>query len=174
MPPSVGIAVLEEQAPERVPAIGPVEAKDRIGIAVNLISARNIIHSNFDLAVRSFSFTTYDLGRLTVALAHMSLLMLICKTGALRWLTARLAAVGQMAFSNYVMHSVICTLVFCGVGFGLYAKLQRYQLYYVVFAIWVVQLVLSPIWLRHYRFGPLEWVWRSLTYWKRQPFRVGA
>lgn len=143
-----------------------------IGITVNSMTAWNIIQSKFDLAVRAFNGTTYDLGRLTVALAHMSLLMLLAKAGALRWLVSRLAAVGQMAFSNYIMHSLICSTLFCGYGFGLYARLERYQLYYVVFAIWIFQLIASPIWLRRYRFGPLEWCWRSLTYWKRQPFRA--
>jgi len=48
--------------------------------------------------------------------------------------------------------------------------LQRYELYYIVAGIWIFQLIVSPIWLKYYRFGPLEWVWRSLTYWKMQPF----
>ena len=124
------------------------------------------------MAVKSFNGVTYDLGRLTVALAHMSLLMLLCKAGVLRRLMSALAAVGQMAFSNYLFHSVACSTIFCGYGFGLYGKLERYQFYHLVAAIWIFQLIASPIWLRYYRFGPCEWVWRSLTYWKRQPMRV--
>jgi uncharacterized protein len=89
----------------------------------------------------------------------------------LGWLQRRLAAVGQMALSNYVTHSVVCMLVFRSFGFGLYGHLSRHQLYYVVFSIWVVQLVISPIWLAHYRFGPLEWLWRTLTYGVKQPMR---
>jgi uncharacterized protein len=61
--------------------------------------------------------------------------------------------------------------VFTGLGFSLYGALERYQLYYVVGGIWLFQLIVSPIWLKHYRFGPLEWMWRSLTYWQRQPLR---
>ena len=95
--------------------------------------------------------------------------MLICQKGWLSWLTTRLAAVGQMALTNYIMHTVICIFFFFGIGFSMFGELQRYQLYYVVFAIWLLQLIVSPIWLRHFRFGPLEWVWRSLTYNKRQP-----
>jgi uncharacterized protein len=53
----------------------------------------------------------------------------------------------------------------------MYGELQRYQLYYVVFGIWAFQLIVSPIWLKYYRFGPLEWLWRSLTYNKRQPMK---
>ena len=99
--------------------------------------------------------------------------MLICKKGLASWLTARLAAVGQMALTNYMMHSVICAFVFLGFGFGLFGSLQRFELYYVVFSIWFFQLLLSPVWLRYFRFGPLEWFWRSLTYWKPQPMRAG-
>ncbi len=59
-------------------------------------------------------------------------------------------------------------------GLGAYGDPQRYQLYFVVFAIWAFQLWASPIWMRHFRFGPLEWLWQSLTYWQLQPFRRGG
>src|SRR5262249_34328568 len=94
--------------------------------------------------------------------------------GWLRWLTSRLAAVGQTALSNYLMQSLICTTIFYGYGFGRYGKLERYQLYFVVLGIWILQLVLSPIWLRYFRFGPMEWLWRSFTYLRWQPLRMGA
>ena len=143
-----------------------------IGIGVNSLSAWNNIATRWDPVQRGHFSTTYDLGRLAVALGHMSLIILMVRIGSLSWLTSRLAAVGQVAFSNYVLQSVICSLLFYGYGFGLYGRLQRYELLYVVLPIWVVQLIVSPIWLRHFRFGPLEWCWRSLTYWKRQPFRI--
>jgi uncharacterized protein len=63
----------------------------------------------------------------------------------------------------------VCGILFLGLGW--YNRLERHELYYVVFAIWAAQLVISPLWLKHYRFGPVEWLWRSLTYWKRQPMR---
>jgi uncharacterized protein len=142
-----------------------------LGIPINSLSAWRIVSSGFDPAVQAFSSSTYDIGRLLIAMGHLGLLMVLCKTGALRWVTSRFAAIGQMAFSNYVLHSVVCAFVFTGYGFALYGQLERYQLYYVVFGLWIVQMIVSPIWLRHYRFGPLEWAWRSLTYWKRQPMR---
>jgi uncharacterized protein len=58
-----------------------------------------------------------------------------------------------------------------GIGFGLFGKLQYYQLFYVVAGVWLVQIIWSHTWLSYFRFGPLEWLWRSLTYWKRQPFK---
>ena len=76
-----------------------------------------------------------------------------------------------MALTNYLSHSVICAIIFTGVGFALFGELHRYQLYYVVAGIWLFQLISSPIWLHYFRFGPVEWLWRSLTYGERQPMR---
>jgi uncharacterized protein len=143
-----------------------------IGIPLNSYLAWLAVKSDFDRVTFAFTHLAYDIERLPVALASMALLMILCKAGALRWLTGRLAAIGQMALSNYVFQSVVCTLVFTGYGFGLYGRLERYQLYYVVAGCWAMSLAASPIWLRHYRFGPLEWCWRSLTYWKKQPMRI--
>ena len=101
----------------------------------------------------------------------VGLVILICKRGALRWLTRVLAAVGQMAFTNYILQTVICTTIFYGHGFGLFGKVERTGQVLIVFAVWVALLIVSPIWLRFFRFGPLEWLWRSLTYMKAQPMR---
>jgi uncharacterized protein len=143
-----------------------------IGIPLNSYNAWLALKTNFDRVTHAFMYVAYDLERLPVALAHMALLMILCKAGALRWLTGRLAAIGQTALSNYILQSVICSFVFTGYGFGLYGRIERYQLYYVVAGCWAVSLSASPVWLRYYRFGPLEWCWRSLTYWKRQPMRI--
>ena len=102
------------------------------------------------------------------------MLILHVKGARKRWLTDRLAAVGQMAFSNYIFHSIMYAQVFYAPGLRMFGQLQRYQLYYGVLALWVLSLAWSPIWLRHFRFGPLEWCWRSLTYWQRQPMRRHA
>ena len=67
------------------------------------------------------------------------------------------------------MQTVICTTIFYGHGLGLFAKVDRVWQLAIVVGVWILQLVWSPLWLRRYRFGPLEWLWRSLTYWKRQP-----
>lgn len=145
-----------------------------IGLPLNSYSAWIIVKHHFDPAIHSFANSSYDLGRLSVALGHLAVIMLWCKSGGLEGLRSALGAIGQMAFSNYVTQSIITAFLFTGYGFGRYGRLQRYQLYYVVAAIWIFQLIASPIWMRHFRFGPLEWCWRSLTYWKRQPMRLTA
>lgn len=111
----------------------------------------------------------YPFQRILLVMAHVAGLILLYRSGVFARLFRALEAVGQMAFTNYIMHSVICTLFFFGYGLNYYAELQYYQLFYVVLAIWILQLILSPLWLTYFRFGPLEWLWRSLTYWKRQP-----
>ncbi len=85
--------------------------------------------------------------------------------------TPRLAAVGRMAFSNYLAQSLICTTIFYGHGLGLFGSVDRVTQALVVIGIWVLQLAVSPWWLARFRFGPCEWAWRSLTYGKRQPMR---
>jgi uncharacterized protein len=111
-------------------------------------------------------------GSIPVALGHVGVIMLICRSGVLQWLTNRLSAVGRMAFTNYLMHTLICTTLFYGYGFGLFAHINRFGLFWIVVAIWILQLWLSPLWLKHFRFGPAEWLWRTLTYLKPQPMRV--
>ena len=76
-----------------------------------------------------------------------------------------------MALTNYLVHSIIFTTIFYGYGFGLFGKIERFGLWGFVLAMWVMQLAISPVWLRNFRFGPAEWLWRSLTYWRRQPMK---
>jgi uncharacterized protein len=113
----------------------------------------------------------YPFQRILLVLAHASAIILLYKANFFPRLFRCLIAVGQMAFTNYIMHSVICTLFFFGYGLNYYGQLEYYQIYFVVLGIWILQLILSPLWLRYFLFGPLEWLWRSLTYWKVQPFR---
>lgn len=142
-----------------------------IGLPVNIYEINLLMDNGFSLVSQLNADLTYNLGRIATTFGHVGLIMIFCKSGILRFLQKALASVGRMALTNYIMHSVICAFVFYGFGFGLYGQLQRYEIFYVVFAIWTLQLVVSPIWLKYFRFGPLEWAWRSLTYQKRQGFK---
>ncbi|HLF45900.1 MAG TPA: DUF418 domain-containing protein [Chitinophagaceae bacterium] len=104
-----------------------------------------------------------------LCIGHASLILLVFRSRLFPWLMKGLANVGQMAFTNYLMQSIICALIFYGFGLGYYNHLKFHQLYFVVAAVWIFQLIFSSIWLRFYLFGPFEWLWRSLTYWNRQP-----
>jgi uncharacterized protein len=109
-------------------------------------------------------------GSVPLSLGYVALVMLACKMFNRATTLYPLAAVGRMAFTNYLMQSVLCTLYFYGHGLGCFGKLERIEQMYVVVSVWVIQLIYSPIWLRYFRFGPAEWLWRSLTYWRWQPF----
>lgn len=143
-----------------------------VGLTVNLLETRWIMDHQFSAVAFAEANVSYDLGRLAMTIGHLGALLLFVRSGTLGWLRRAFAAVGRMAVTNYLAHSAICAILFIGLGW--YNQLERFQLYYVVFAIWAAQLVISPLWLSRYRFGPVEWLWRSLTYWKRQPMRRAA
>ena len=108
---------------------------------------------------------------IAVSLGYVGLVMLACRTEALRGLTRPFAAIGQTALSNYLLQTVLCTTIFYGHGLGWFGSVDRVGQIGVVAFVWAVQLVASPLWLRRFRFGPAEWVWRSLTYGARQALR---
>jgi uncharacterized protein len=140
-----------------------------IGLPLNTWETLTFVNSGFELQWSAFNRPTYDLGRLSLALGYIGLVMLACKLGLLNFLQNMLAKVGQMALTNYLSHSLICNFIFMGWGLGMAGELQRVEIYYVVFGIWAFQLIFSSLWLRYFRFGPAEWLWRSLTYGQRQP-----
>jgi uncharacterized protein len=106
-----------------------------------------------------------------VALGHIGLVMLVVQARWAGWLTRRLADVGRPALSSYLGATLICTTLFNGYGLGLFGSLPRSRLYALVAIIWCFQIAFATWWLRAFRFGPAEWVWRSLTYWQPQPLR---
>lgn len=105
-----------------------------------------------------------------LALAEASL-ALAWLAGGESGLRDRLRAAGRMAFSNYLGTSLAMTFLFYGWGLGLFDRLGRLALYPVVALVWLSMLLWSPVWLARYRYGPLEWAWRSLARGKAQPMR---
>lgn len=110
-------------------------------------------------------------GSLFVALGYIGTVMFICKSIRLERFTRPFAALGRMALTNYLIQTLICTTIFYGHGLGLFCQVERRDQILIVIGVWVFQLFASPIWLRSFRFGPAEWLWRSLTYLKFQPMR---
>ena len=144
-----------------------------IGLPFAIGSAANLYAHDFD---PMYTFTVgmipNYIGSILVALGHIGLVMLIVRTGAFASPMRRFAAVGRMALSNYLAHSLILTTVFYGYGLGLYGEIPRLAQMGFVAAVIGLQLLWSPWWLARFRFGPFEWLWRSLTYWQRQPMRA--
>jgi uncharacterized protein len=112
----------------------------------------------------------YALGVAPLAMVYIALFMLSFQTVAGKKILSVLAPVGKMAFSNYIMHSLIGNFVFLGAGLGYMGKVG--PVYFTLFGIVVftIQIFLSTLWLKYFNYGPVEWLWRSATYKKWQPF----
>ncbi|MBR9825852.1 MAG: DUF418 domain-containing protein [Alphaproteobacteria bacterium] len=111
-------------------------------------------------------------GSLILAFGYASAIMLIAQSGWLKPVMNLLACTGRMAFTNYLTQTLIMTFIFVGFpGLGLFGEVDRAGQALIVLAVWALQLVWSPLWLSTYRFGPMEWAWRSLTYGQAQPWR---
>jgi uncharacterized protein len=76
-----------------------------------------------------------------------------------------------MALTNYLMQTVICVFIFYGYGFGLFGSSGAAEATLIGIAIYLFQIVFSYIWLKNFRFGPVEWIWRQLTYRRFLPLR---
>jgi uncharacterized protein len=145
-----------------------------LGLPLCALSAWDLWSSDFEM-IRAYivGLNLNYLGSLGVAMGHIALVMLAWKlwrTGVImNWIMNSLAAMGRMALTNYIAQSVICTAIFDGWGLGLFGSLSRPQMYLIVPGIWLVQALWSPWWLKRFQYGPLEWLWRTLTYLRRQP-----
>jgi uncharacterized protein len=145
-----------------------------IGISISMpltfVGCWHAWRSGFDLFTTAhWLLYPYDLARVTGGIGYAAVLLLLVRSGVFKWMFARVASIGQMALSNYILNSLVMKMIFVWGPLHWYGYMDYYKLYYVVAAEWIVNLTFSTLWLRHFRFGPLEWCWRSLTYWKRQP-----
>lgn len=168
------LGVLNGKAPLRV-YVGMLVLGYGIGIPVSLWESLSYANSGFDILAHARAGVTYDISRLGMAAGHMSLVFLLCKwrgAGAIgRIVGGTLSSVGRMALSNYLLHSICALFLFTGAGLALFGAFSRSEILLVMVGIWALNIAFSVLWLRHYRFGPAEWLWRSLTYWKLQPIR---
>ena len=166
--------ILLGQAPTRVYAWMAVLGMG-LGLVLSWFRLQSYIRTEFNdfEYAKTVWFTYYELSRSVRAIGFFGIVMLLYKSGVFKWLFALMRPVGQMAFTNYLAQSFFVGLYFYGIGLAKFGELQRYQIYYVVAVVWLVEIIWSHIWLRYFRFGPLEWAWRSLTYWKVQPFKKG-
>ncbi|MFP4064261.1 MAG: DUF418 domain-containing protein [Bacteroidales bacterium] len=123
---------------------------------------------DIELLITQIGFST---GGPATVFVYISLFVYWLHCGCGRWLAQKFAMAGRMALTNYLTQSIICTTIFYSYGLGLYGKVDYVYGILLTMVIFVVQLAWSNYWLRHFRFGPFEWVWRSLTYGKLQPMK---
>jgi uncharacterized protein len=144
-----------------------------VGLSLGLLISYYDIQPMIDAKFNRFEYTKqaslsfFELGRTFRSLGFFGLLMLMFKSGVFQWFFKLMKPVGQMAFTNYLTQSIACAIIFYGFGFGFYGQLERYEVYIIVLCIWLVQIAWSHVWLRYFQYGPFEWMWRQLTYWKR-------
>lgn len=115
-----------------------------------------------------------NLGGPLIALAYISAWATLVERGAFAGVTRALANAGRMALTNYLCQTLICTTIFYWYGFGLFGTFSDVQRLGVVLAVYAVELAWSSWWLARFRFGPMEWLWRTITYWKLQPMKREA
>ena len=108
-------------------------------------------------------------GSFLVAGGYIGLVTLYVRWRPRGPVTRAFAAVGRTAFTNYLLQTLVATTLFYGHGLGLFGSVSRAEALVFVAAVWVAQVALSVLWLRVFRYGPVEWLWRTLTYQERQP-----
>ncbi|MBY0313214.1 MAG: DUF418 domain-containing protein [Phycisphaerales bacterium] len=139
-----------------------------IGLPMQYLGFAYTDRSNYDPAMvyGVFTNTTY-IASLFIAAGYIGVVMLAVRAGMLGFFGKLLASVGQMAFTCYLMQTAICITLFTFLGY--FSKLSRVELWGVTIAIWIFQMLFATLWLTRFRFGPAEWLWRSLIYLKPQP-----
>jgi uncharacterized protein len=147
-----------------------------VAIPVYVVLAALLLADNFTVpGIFTYSFTATVPFRPMVVVAYAALIILATRRGG--WLVDRIAATGRAAFSNYLGTSILMTGLFYGWGLGWFGSVSRIELWLVVAAMWLVMLGWSKPWLDRFAYGPLEWLWRSLSRLELQPMRkrvVGA
>ena len=118
-----------------------------------------------------FSLIGQTFGAPAMSLFYMTSLAFLFKTASWQKRLAPLANVGRMAITNYLLQTIICTTLSYGYAFGLYGRLTTAVGLLLAMVIYLLQIPFSAWWLGRFRFGPVEWLWRSLTYMKLQPMK---
>jgi uncharacterized protein len=142
------------------------------GLVLSAFLAAWAAATGYDLITTLAIFISWGaIPRLMLTIGYAALLLLAIERLAGTAFLTRVAAAGQAAFTNYLGTSMVMTTIFYGYGFGLFGHIGRPALWLFVVAAWVAMLLWSKPWLERYRFGPLEWLWRSLARGKLQPMR---
>lgn len=143
-----------------------------IGIPLCLIGLEYNLYHSWDWKSCYFNGRIGNfLGTGPIAIGYIGLIMLWCQSGRMPWLRARVTEVGQTALSCYIGQSLIATFIFYGFGLGLYGSVDYLLQLVIVVGLWVLQILVVWFWMKHFRQGPLEWLWRCLTYFRIQPLR---
>jgi uncharacterized protein len=142
-----------------------------LGIPIIVLGIRANFAADWRMQQMFFGSSYNYFGSLLVSVAYASAIMLMCRNAVWVSFQRGMGAVGRMALTNYLLQTIICTTIFYGHGLGLFGEVERTGQVLVVAAVWAFQIPFSLWWLERFRFGPFEWLWRSLSYLKLQPMR---
>jgi uncharacterized protein len=144
-----------------------------IGLPLNLVYASiySMEQMNQPSVYSLLAAICVGFGGPALTLAYVSGIVLLVSKDRLKSFSAKLAPVGRMALTNYLTHSIVASVLYLSYGFALYGKVNIWQGILITVAIFLLQIPLSNWWLKHFRFGPFEWLWRSLTYLQWQPMK---
>jgi uncharacterized protein len=165
------LRVLSASLPKRVYVIILL-----IGFIIGLPLVSTGIYQNFQaewsLKASMYLGWQYNYwGSLFISMGYISIVMLLCQSKKWVQRLKPFSSAGRMALTLYIMQSLICTTLFYGHGFALFGRLERIHQIGIVPIVWIVQVIFSSYWMHYFRFGPLEWLWRSLTYRRFQSMR---
>ncbi|WP_286234022.1 DUF418 domain-containing protein [Thalassotalea sediminis] len=141
------------------------------GLALNISGVFISLHPATKAAreIQAVGGNLFFLGQYVLCAGYLGLLVKIHQKAWFEKVFSWLAPLGKMALTNYIMHSVIFTTLFYGYGAGLFGQIERSQQMLLVIITIALQAIISALWLKYFTYGPLEWLWRSMTYMKRQP-----
>jgi uncharacterized protein len=144
------------------------------GLPLNIAGTLLIVHP----AVRGIDIlqaapgALFQLGQYVLCAGYFGTIVTLVNSVRWRRLVLWLSPLGRMALTNYLTHSIILSTLYYGYGFGQFGHLSRGPQMLLVVGIIALQLWFSRWWLKRYCYGPMEWVWRCITYWQRQPLRI--
>ncbi|WP_163834202.1 DUF418 domain-containing protein [Spartinivicinus ruber] len=141
-----------------------------VGLPVTLGSLLYIQQVNWEpISTLTVGYLLLNIAAPLMAFCWAVPLLISHKLGRVGWLHRYFIPVGQLAFSNYLLQSLLCTTFFYGLGF--YGQFNLAELFLVVLIVWLILFIWSNWWVKKFYYGPAEWLWRSLVYRKQQPFK---
>lgn len=144
-----------------------------LGLPISAFLAWKIHTAGFEpLLTAGLVYLGHTPARLAVTIGHLMLLLLIVTQSSPGPLLQKIAAAGRVAFSNYILTSLVMTSIFYGYGFGLFGNVTRAQAYLFTIPMIILMMTWPKPWLRSHHYGPLEWLWRSLSKGRPVPLRI--
>ena len=150
-----------------------------LGLITGLI--RWLIFSEFHLngkypppLLNTFRVLIHPYGSTFFSLGYAGLIVLMANNNFWKPVIKPLASVGRMAMTVFITQGMMIAVFFFNYGLGYYFKVGPLLIFLVSITFFIIQIIFCNIWMKYFKFGPFEWLWRSLTYWKIQPFRKSS